>query len=685
MMGEHHIFSRPFWPKAEDRMKRVLRTATLVMIGLLAAPLAVAAEMQSFWDLKPQQLRVLVAAPQVMVTRTASGLDAYCRCPVVLKPHEIPEAMKKAIIAVEDKRFMDHGGIDLIALGSVLRGGLSRGGSTIPMQLLKNLVFHDLQRRDVLSKLERKGSEIWHAGTFDGAIGKQELLAAYLNQIEFGGREIVGLYRASRHYFRKEPRDLNLFESALLAGMVQAPARFNPLKESTKERAHERARLVLGLMVQQGRITKADQRRAQQVGVQPGLLPEFKIQTQAFTEWIVQTSASQLVKEGETLRFFVTLEPRFQRIAEGHLRALVDKGTVAPEYEAGLVMMTGDGRVRAMVGSVDWSQRQFNTVVKSNVQPGSTAKLPVLVAACEAGKKPESRVLDLPITGEWPSNGQLGYKGETTLREAFASSRNAAAVRLTQELGVRKVAEVSRRLGIEPGSDPDLTLPLGSFSTSVLKMTAAYAVVANGGYRVQPTGVLAVVDGRGQVRASFLETTRSRVIPEKCIQPTRAVLNDVVQSGTGRSARLERWKAYGKTGTTTGNADAWFIGWSEGRVLGIWMGKRRDAPGGVLAGAGAPADLFRRVATSANEMTEYRASREGQKIKPHVTAERRPAPRTKPAVTRLPERKVAQTKEAVRVRPPSEPLQRRFIPQLPPSSSWDSEFWPEEDEDVRRW
>ena len=287
------------------------------------------------WDLKPQHLRVLVAAPQVMVTRTASGWDAYCRCPVVLKPHEIPEAMKKAIIAVEDKRFMDHGGIDLIALGSVLRGGLSRGGSTIPMQLLKNLVFHDLQRRDVLSKLERKGSEIWHAGTFDGAIGKQELLAAYLNQIEFGGREIVGLYRASRHYFRKEPRDLNLFESAMLAGMVQAPARFNPLKESTKERAHERARLVLGLMVQQGRITKADQRRAQQVGVQPGLLPEFKIQTQAFTEWIVQTSASQLVKEGETLRFFVTLEPRFQRIAEGHLRALVDKGTVAPEYEAG--------------------------------------------------------------------------------------------------------------------------------------------------------------------------------------------------------------------------------------------------------------------------------------------------------------------------------------------------------------
>src|SRR3954451_16985351 len=335
-------------------MKRALGAA-LLLATITGPAHAISVESRAFWDLKPEQLRVLVASPQVMVTRTASGWDAYCRCPVVLKPHEIPEAMKKAIIAVEDKRYMDHGGVDLIALGSVLRGGLGRGGSTIPMQLLKNLVLHDLQGRDVLTKLERKGAEIWHAGKFDGAVGKQELLAAYLNQIEFGGREAVGLYTAARHYFRKEPGDLNLYEAALLAGMVQAPARFNPLKESTKQRAHEPARLVLGLMVQQGRITKADQRRAQQSGIQPGLLPEFKIQTQAFTEWIVQTSAGQLVNEGETLRYFVTLEPRFQRIAEGHLSALVDKGTVAPECEAGLVMMTGDGRVPAMAGSVDWS------------------------------------------------------------------------------------------------------------------------------------------------------------------------------------------------------------------------------------------------------------------------------------------------------------------------------------------
>jgi penicillin-binding protein 1A len=195
---------------------------------------------------------------------------------------------------------------------------------------------------------------------------------------------------------------------------------------------------------------------------------------------------------------------------------------------------------------------------------------------------------------------------------------------------------------------------------------------------------LAVVDGRGQLRASFLETTRTRVIPERCIQPTRTVLSEVVRSGTGHAARLERWQAYGKTGTTTGNADAWFIGWSEGRVLGVWMGKRRGATGGALAGAGAPADLFRRIATSTNEMMEYRASREAQRNKPHVTAQRH-IPNQKAAGRKTPERKVAQVKEAVRVRPPSEPLQRRFVPELPPPSSWDSEFWPEDGDDFRPW
>src|SRR5215207_2914892 len=170
-------------------MKRVLGIAAVFLSWVAAPSHGGAAEVTSFWDLKREHLRILVAAPQVMVTRTSSGWDAYCRCPQASRDtggYEEGDHRRRG-----DRRYMDHDGVDLIALASVLRAGLSRGGSTIPMQLLKNLVFHDLQRRDILSKLERKGSEIWYASTFDGAVGKQELLAAYLNQIEFGGREIV--------------------------------------------------------------------------------------------------------------------------------------------------------------------------------------------------------------------------------------------------------------------------------------------------------------------------------------------------------------------------------------------------------------------------------------------------------------------------------------------------------------
>lgn len=596
-------------------MTRALALATALLLASLShSPIAQAADPVHFWDLQPRSLRLLVASPQVMVTRTKTGWDAYCRCPVILSPSEIPEVMKKAIVAVEDKRYFNHGGVDVAALLSVLKGGLTRGGSTIPMQLLKNLVFHDLRASDVLTRLERKGAEVWYAGLFDEAVGKEELLAAYLNQIEFGGRDIVGLYRASRHYFRKEPKDLTLYEAALLAGMVKAPARLNPLREKTRERAHERALLVLNLMAQQGRITDRERRQAEKAGIRPGVLPEFKIQPQAFSEWVVETWADKYVQPGETVRFFVTLNPRVQHIAEQQLSRLVKEGAVPLQYDAGAVMMAPNGRVQAMIGSVNWSQRQFNNAVKARVQAGSTAKLPLLVAACEAGKSPESLVIDQPVRGSWPANGDLGYRGQTTLKEAIASSRNAAAVRLTQEIGSETVAGVGRRIGIDPGHAVDASFILGSHSSNVMAMTAAYTAVANGGYRITPSGVLAVVDGRGQVRADFLTPMKKRVIPEKCVSPTQAVLREVVQSGTGRAAQLKRWAAYGKTGTSTGNADAWFIGWSEQRVLGVWMGRRRGETGHAVAGAGAPAAYFGRVATAVNEWAERQQRLEKQRL-----------------------------------------------------------------------
>jgi penicillin-binding protein 1A len=248
-----------------------------------------------------------------------------------------------------------------------------------------------------------------------------------------------------------------------------------------------------------------------------------------------------------------------------------------------------------------------------------------LIAACEQGVTPETPIVDQPIVGEWPSNGPVGYAGRTSLKEAFAVSRNAAAVRLTRQLGVGKVVEATRRIGIDPGSPSDPGFVLGSFSTNVMAMTGAYATVANGGYRVSPSGVLAVVDGRGQVRAHSTEAARVRAIPEKCIEPARTILGEVVRNGTGRGAALKRWQAFGKTGTTTGNADAWFIGWSEGRILGTWMGRKRGQDTGMLlAGAGAPADYFRRVMNTTNEWSERRR----QVRQPPVATSRNPDPKS---------------------------------------------------------
>lgn len=587
-------------------MLRAVAAALLTLLAaLLAGPRAEAAQDRRFWELPPEQLRRLAAAPQVMVKRTATGLDAYCRCPVVLKPHEIPAAMKKAIVAVEDRRFFDReGAVDLIALLAVARDGFARGASTIPMQLLKNLVLHDLRDPSLLTKMERKSSELFFSGPLRAALPKQELLAAYLNQIEFDGREIVGLYRAARHYFRKEPMDLTVYEAAMLAGMVQAPRRFNPLKPASKEGAHRRARLVLGLMVAQGLLTEKERRRAEAVGVRPGMMPEFRIQAQPFVEWVAQGPGKDLVEEGETIRFFVTIDPLQQRLAERRLADLVEEGSLPPEYEAAAVVLSGDGQVRAMIGATDWRKSQFNRAVKAEVQPGSTAKLPLLVAACEAGRGPDSPVLDLPVLPDWPSNGALGYRGPTSLREAVAQSRNAAAVRLAREVGVGRVAAAARRLGIEPGPGLDPGLVLGPFKTDPLTMTAAYAAVANGGLRVVPRGVLAAVDGRGRVLATSMDASKTRAIPARCVAPVRALLREVVRSGTGRGAQLARWAAYGKTGTTTGNADAWFIGWSERHVVGFWMGKRRDAGGAAVAGGGVPADYFKRLATDLNRRDE---------------------------------------------------------------------------------
>jgi penicillin-binding protein 1A len=613
---------------------RAFAVAVVIGIALLAPFQATAEDAENLWDLKPDRLRVLVASAQVLVKNNGDKFEAFCRCPVILKPHEIPEVMKQAIMAVEDKRFLDHGGIDWVSLLNVARAGFNRGASTIPMQLLKNLAFHDLRGKG--DTYTRKFLELRSAIPLSGVLGKDEVLAGYLNQIEFGGPEVTGLYRAARHYFAKEPRDLTIYEAAILAGMVQAPARLNPRNPKTRGAAHRRAKHVLQLMEEQGRLKPAERRDAERIGIRPGILPKYDIRPQAFAEWVAQKWGPEFVKPGETLRFFVTLEPRYQRIMVRSLADLVSTGSLPSGYEAAAILMTPDGQVLGMIGSIDWSRNQFNAAAKGQVQVGSTAKMPLLVGACEAGKAPSDRLIDAPITQDWPGHGGQGYKGETTIKEAIASSRNAAAVRLGLEIGPAKIADVMRRLGIDPGQERDAGLVLGPFTSNVLTMTSAYAVVANGGYKVSPSGVLAIVDGWGRVRHQFFDREQARVVSERCVANTKAVLREVIRAGTGRAAALRGREAYGKTGTTTANADAWFIGWSDGKVLGVWMGKRRDTDGATVAGSGAPAEFFSRTLNASYLMDGYRQGREMDEVTASIVPPMtRPNPPKRPSASAL--------------------------------------------------
>ena len=369
--------------------------------------------------------------------------------------------VKKAIVAVEDKRYFDHGGVDLISLLSVLKGGLNRGGSTIRCSCSRTWSFTTFSSA-TSSHASSEGRRV-RFGSFDGAVGKDELLAAYLNQIEFGGREIVGLYRAARHYFRKEPKDLNLYEAATLAGRWWCRLR----RASTRSRSHagasSRARgLVLRLMVEQGRIEEGPCDRTPRPAARPpaGIQdPEPGLHGMGRADLGAEACAAG--RNRSILRHDRSALPaprgapprraRGERRGAGGIRCWSRDGSPGPG--------PGDGRHGRLVAAALQQCRQG---------PGA-AGLDREAAAPGRGLRGRqgatAQVVDLPITEGWPANGSVGYRGDTTLKEAFARSRNAAAVRLTRELGIDAVAEAGRRLGIEPGSKPDSTVALRTFSS----------------------------------------------------------------------------------------------------------------------------------------------------------------------------------------------------------------------------
>ncbi|VVT11017.1 Penicillin-binding protein [Sphingomonas sp. EC-HK361] len=499
---------------------------------------------------------------------------------------KLPAHVREAFLAIEDRRFYSHWGVDprgiaRAAWHNMRGGGVREGGSTITQQLAKN-AFLDSDRT-AARKIREAMISFW----LEAWLTKDEILSRYLSNVYFGDN-VYGIRAASRHYFGRTPEDLNIGQAAMLAGLVKAPSRLAPTGNLAGARAREA--VVVGAMVDAGFLTKAEAARVQPQRVRHDDVEQLPNGTY-FADWVLPSARDQAgeIKTETTVQ--TTLDRKMQRAAE---RAVKRAGL--KQAQVALVAMRPDGRVVAMVGGKDYGKSPFNRATQARRQPGSTFKLFVYLAAMRAGMTPDSTVEDRPIeiSGWKPKNSDGQYRGTITLREAFARSSNVAAARLTQQVGVRAVIKAARDLGISTPIPEEATIALGTSTVSLLELTAAYGAIARGSYPVAPRGLEQVQD------KSWYEnfTSRPTTIPDDIRAKMLDLMSASVSGGTSRQAGLSV-DTFGKTGTTQDNRDALFMGFANGIVAGVWVGNDDNTPNPGLSGGGIPARIWRDFMTQA--------------------------------------------------------------------------------------
>lgn len=514
---------------------------------------------------------------------------------------DLPPHVPQAVLAIEDRRFYSHPGIDPIGLvrAAVVNwraGRVVQGGSTISQQLAKN-IFLSSERT-----LDRKIQELLLAFWLEYKLTKDQVLALYLNRVYFGAGT-YGIDAAARRYFGKAARELQLYEAAMLAGLLRAPSRYNPA--NNPDLAHSRAVRVLEAMVEAEYISEEEALEAAEARAAPNDLPRGR--GRYFGDWAAGQVEGLIGPLDEDLVAHTTLDRRLQHIVEEEVRLILEEA--GAEYgvsQAAVVVLSPDGAVRAMVGGRDYGESQFNRTVQAMRQPGSAFKPFVYLAAMEAGAAPDSRRHDAPITvslpqGQWqPRNYGDRFYGDVTLREAFARSLNSVAVGLLQEQGAEEVVERARRLGISARLEALPSLALGTSEVTLLEMSAAYAAFANGGYGVWPYGVSSLSTPSGQIVYRREGQGLGRVMSPSAHAAMLDLLQASVSWGTSRAADPGR-PAGGKTGTTQDSRDAWFIGFTAELVVGVWMGNDNGTQMRQVTGGTLPARLWNRIVTRALE------------------------------------------------------------------------------------
>ncbi|HWK36001.1 PBP1A family penicillin-binding protein [Sphingomonas sp.] len=556
-----------------------LTLAVLACAALAIAVYTARASLPSFDQLKSspngQMIRVHAADGTVIVSLGPSYGEWI--------PYDrIPEGMRDAIVAVEDRRFRSHVGVDPIGIARGLRVSFERdrrvaGVSTITQQLAR-MVFLTSNR-----SYARKLREGIVALALERKFTKDQILEIYLNKAYFGGGA-YGIDAASRKFFGHPAANLSLPESAIIAGLVKAPSNYSPTADA--DAAVDRGRVVLRLMKQQGvpgaaAVAESDV-QAVKLATEPG-----RNSVRYFTDWALPQLETLIDETVEPLEVWTTLDLGMQRAADEAIAANTPAGA-----QGALVALDRGGEVRAMVGGKDYITSIYNRATQATRQPGSAFKLFVYLAALEAGHKPDDAVVDEAVTidGWSPRNSSRRFSGQIDLRTAFAYSINTIAAKLGQEVGFGTVADMAKRFGITTPVNTHPSMVLGTSDVRLIDMTRAFASVGQKGVLVTPYAITRVTANGQVIYSHQVDTSRVLVAPYVAAEMTD-LLQTAVNTGTARAAQIGRPVA-GKTGTTSSNKDGWFLGFSSGITTGVWMGRddARTIPG--LQGGTAPARAF---------------------------------------------------------------------------------------------
>src|SRR6266700_1573651 len=572
------------------------------VLGLWAAIAVVGAVVWAGAHLPPiQSLEIPKRPPTIEIVGLDGSMLAQrgemAGANVALK--DLPPYLPKAFIAIEDRRFYSHCGIDPIgilraAVTNVIHRGVSQGGSTLTQQLAKNLFL--TQERTMQRKLQEAELAIW----LERKHSKNEILELYLNRVYFGSGA-YGVEAAAQRYFGKPAKNVTIAEAAMLAGLVKSPSRLAPNRNP--EGAEQRAQIVLTAMADAKFITDA-QAQASIGHPSYNVKPVGAGTVNYVADWIGEVLDDLVGQIDQSITVETTIDPKLQSVAEAAIiDELAAKSVKFNVSQGALVAMTPDGAVRAMVGGRNYADSQYNRAVTAKRQPGSAFKPFVYLTAIEAVLTPETIRPDAPldVKGWKPENYTHEYFGAVTLTQALAMSLNTVAVRLGLEVGPKNVVRTAHRLGISSKLDANASIALGTSEASMIELVGAYAPFANGGLGVSPHVVNKIRTSEGKVLYARLPDQLGQVIEPRHVAMMNSMMQETLLSGTARKAEIPGWTAAGKTGTSQDFRDAWFIGYTANLVTGVWLGNDDNSPTKKATGGGLPVEVWTRFMRSAHQ------------------------------------------------------------------------------------